>query len=159
MKAASSAITRCEEAEGRWLRFRGHCLPCPPPGRQWDGREPPHLSHPRPGPNPAALFSPTLTKVFLFSLFDLKIFLYTNTILNFTSGSAVKNLPAMWETPVRSLGWEDPLGKEMATHSSTLAWKIPWTEEPVGYSPWGCKELDTTEQLHFLSEITGSNGC
>ena len=61
----------------------------------------------------------------------------------------VKRLPAMWETPVRSLGWEDPLGKEMATHSSTLAWKIPWTEEPVGYSPWGRKELDTTEQLHF----------
>ena len=42
----------------------------------------------------------------------------------------VKNLPAMQETWVRSLGWEDPLEKEMATHSSTLAWKIPWTEEP-----------------------------
>ena len=42
----------------------------------------------------------------------------------------VKHLPAMRETQVRSLGWEDPLEKEMATHSSTLAWKIPWTEEP-----------------------------
>ena len=42
----------------------------------------------------------------------------------------VKCLPAMWETWVRSLGWEDPLEKEMATHSSTLAWKIPWMEEP-----------------------------
>ena len=42
----------------------------------------------------------------------------------------VKNLPAMWETWVRSLGQEDPLEKEMATHSSILAWKIPWTEEP-----------------------------
>ena len=42
----------------------------------------------------------------------------------------VKNLPAMQETQVRSLGQEDPLEKEMATHSSTLAWKIPWTEEP-----------------------------
>ena len=42
----------------------------------------------------------------------------------------VKCLPAMRETQVRSLGWEDPLKKEMATHSSTLAWKIPWTEEP-----------------------------
>ena len=42
----------------------------------------------------------------------------------------VKRLPAMQETRVRSLGWEDPLEKEMATHSSTLAWKIPWTEEP-----------------------------
>ena len=41
----------------------------------------------------------------------------------------VKNLPAMWETWVRSLGWEDPLEKEMATHSSTLAWKIPWKGE------------------------------
>ena len=42
----------------------------------------------------------------------------------------VKHLPAMWETWVRSLGWEDPLEKEKATHSSTLAWKSPWTEEP-----------------------------
>ena len=42
----------------------------------------------------------------------------------------VKQLPAMWETRVRSLGGEDPLEKEMATHSSTLAWRIPWTEEP-----------------------------
>ena len=42
----------------------------------------------------------------------------------------VKHLPAMQETPVGSLGWEGPLEKEMATHSSTLAWKIPWTEEP-----------------------------
>ena len=44
----------------------------------------------------------------------------------------VKNLPAMWETQVRSLSWEDPLEKEMATHSSILAWRIPWTEEPGG---------------------------
>ena len=42
----------------------------------------------------------------------------------------VKRLPALWETRVRSLGWEDPLEKEMATHSSILAWKIPWMEEP-----------------------------
>ena len=42
----------------------------------------------------------------------------------------VKHLPAMWETWVQSLGWEDPLEKAMATHSSTLAWKIPRTEEP-----------------------------
>ena len=41
----------------------------------------------------------------------------------------VKRLPTMWETQVRSLGWEDSLEKEMAPHSSTLAWKIPWTEE------------------------------
>ena len=42
---------------------------------------------------------------------------------------------------------DDTTLMEMATHSSILAWKIPWTEEPVGYSPWGCKESDTTEQL------------
>ena len=44
----------------------------------------------------------------------------------------VKNLPAVQETQVRSLGWEDPLEKEMATHSSILAWRMPWTEEPGG---------------------------
>ena len=47
----------------------------------------------------------------------------------------VKNLPALWETWVRSLGGEDPLEKEMATHSSVLAWRIPWTEDLVGYNP------------------------
>ena len=51
----------------------------------------------------------------------------------------VKYLPAMWETQVGSLGWEDPLEKGLATHSSILAWRIPWTEEPGGHSPWGCK--------------------
>ena len=50
----------------------------------------------------------------------------------------VKNLPAMQETPVRSLSWEDLLEKGTATHSSILAWRIPWTV-------WGYKELDTTE--------------
>ena len=61
----------------------------------------------------------------------------------------VKRLSAMLKTQVRSLGQADPLEKKMATHSSTLAWKIPWTEEPVGYSPWGRKELDTTERLYL----------
>ena len=55
----------------------------------------------------------------------------------------VKNLPAMQETQVPSLGEEDPLEKEMATYSSILAWKIPRTEEPGG--PWDCKESDTSE--------------
>ena len=45
----------------------------------------------------------------------------------------------MQERQVRSLGQEDPLEKEMSTRSSILAWEIPWTEEPGGYSPWGCK--------------------
>ena len=62
----------------------------------------------------------------------------------------LKRLPAMRETRVSSFGWEDSLEKEMATHSGTLAWKIPGTEKPIeGYSPWGHKESDTTEQLHF----------
>ena len=49
----------------------------------------------------------------------------------------VKNLPTVWETWVPSLGWEDPLEKEMATHSNILAWKIPWTEEPDGLQSIG----------------------
>ena len=57
----------------------------------------------------------------------------------------------MRETQVQSLGWEDHLEKEKATHSSILAWKIPWMEELVGYNPWGRRESDTTERLHFLS--------
>ena len=62
----------------------------------------------------------------------------------------VKRLSTMRETWVRSLGREDSLEKEMATHSSTLAWKIPWTEElGAGYCPWGCRESGTTERLHF----------
>ena len=56
----------------------------------------------------------------------------------------VKSLPPMKETQVRSLCREDPLKEGMATHSSILAWRIPWTEEPAGCSPWGCKESDTT---------------
>ena len=54
----------------------------------------------------------------------------------------------MQEAWTQSLGQEDPLGQEMATCSSVLAWKISWTEEPgAGYSPWGRKESDTTEWL------------
>ena len=64
----------------------------------------------------------------------------------------VKNLPAMQETWVQSLGQEGPLEKRMATHSSILAWRIPWTEEPVGCSPWGLKVLDMTEQLNHSTQ-------
>ena len=66
----------------------------------------------------------------------------------------VERLPTIWETRVRSLGQEDPLEKEMATHSSTHAWKIPRMEDLVGYSPWGCKESDTTERLNFLLSLS-----
>ena len=62
----------------------------------------------------------------------------------------IKCLPAMQETRVRSLGWEDPLEKGMATHSRILAWRIPWTEESGRYGPEGRKELDTWACLHFL---------
>ena len=57
----------------------------------------------------------------------------------------VQNLPAMREIEIQSLGQGDPLEKGMATHSIILVWRIPWTEEPGGYGPWGCKELDMTE--------------
>ena len=53
----------------------------------------------------------------------------------------VKNLPAMPETWFRSLGWEDPLEKGMATHSSILAWRIPWTEEPDGLQSTGSQRI------------------
>ena len=56
-----------------------------------------------------------------------------------------ENLPAVQETQVQSLGQEDPLKKGMATHSSILAWSIPWAEELVGYSQWGHRESDTAE--------------
>ena len=91
----------------------------------------------------------------------INIFMLAILPLNFPVVSVVKNMPASggnmgsipklgrWETRVQSLNWEDPLEKEMGTHSSILAWKIPWTEEPGG--PRGHKESDTTEQLHFQS--------
>ena len=60
--------------------------------------------------------------------------------------SVVKNPPAKQELQVQFLGWEDALEKEMAIHSSILAWKISWTPEPGGLCPWGLKELDTTER-------------
>jgi len=54
---------------------------------------------------------------------------------------SVKNLPAVQETWIRSLGWEDALKKEMATHSSTLGWKISWTEEPDGLQSMGSQRV------------------
>ena len=70
----------------------------------------------------------------------------------------VKNLPALQETSVQPLGQEDPLEKEMATHSSILAWRIPWTEEPGRLQSIGGKESDTAQRLtlslHFFPMIT-----
>ena len=69
--------------------------------------------------------------------------------MDFPGGSDSKATATIWETQVPSLGWEDPLEKEMATHSSTPTWKIPWRRSLVGYSPWGHRESDMTEKLHF----------
>ena len=62
----------------------------------------------------------------------------------------VKRLPTMQETQVLSLGWEDHLEKEMATHSSILAWKIPWTKEPGGLQPMGSQ---SRTPLHDLTSL------
>ena len=66
----------------------------------------------------------------------------------------VNNPPAIQEIWVQSLGWEDPLKKGMTTHSNILAWRITWTRSLAGFSPWGCKESDTTERLtlHFRAK-------
>ena len=61
----------------------------------------------------------------------------------------VKNLPVMQETQIPSLGWEDPLKKGIATHSSNLPWRIPWTEEPGGLQSMGSQELDKTDTFTF----------
>ena len=69
----------------------------------------------------------------------------------------VKHLPVMRETQVRSLGWEDPLEKEMATHSSTLAWKIPWTEEPGRLQSMGSQRVRhnwATSLVHWISQFS-----
>ena len=75
---------------------------------------------------------------------------YCSTSPGSLGGSDRKNLPAVQETRVRSFGWEDPLEKEMATHSSILAWKIPWTEETGGLQSTGSKRVghDWTTNTH-----------
>ena len=74
--------------------------------------------------------------VFFFFLIRLLAFFWTSLVVQM-----VKNLPAIWETWVRSQGWEDPQEKEMATHSSTLAWKIPWMEERGGLKSMGSQRV------------------
>ena len=69
------------------------------------------------------------------------------TYWSFLVAQTVKRLPTVLETWVQSLVQEDLLEKEMATHCSTLAWKVPWMEETSG--PWGRKESDMVERLHF----------
>ena len=67
----------------------------------------------------------------------------------FLVAQRLKRLPPMLETQVRSLGREDPLEKEMVTHSSILAWRIPWTEKPGRLQPTGSQKSDMTERLHL----------
>ena len=78
----------------------------------------------------------------------LSVFLVFMCLPNYEGASlvaqSVKSLPAVQETRVRFLGQEDPLEKEMATHSSIFAWRIPWTEEPGGLQSMGSQESDTT---------------
>ena len=84
-----------------------------------------------------------------------------NDCLRRPGGSLVaqrlKHLPVMQETWVRALGWEDPLEKEIATHSSTLAWRIPWTEEPGGATVHGVAKsqtwLSNFTSLHFKETL------
>ena len=61
--------------------------------------------------------------------------------MGFPGDSGVKSVPAVEKMRVRSLGWEDPLEKEVATHSSILAWEIPWTEEPGGLQSMGLQRV------------------
>ena len=72
-----------------------------------------------------------------------------HTIALISHAQRVKCLPTMQVDLGLIQGQEDHLEKEMETHSSTFAWKIPWMEEPAGYSPWGHKESDMSERLHF----------
>ena len=65
----------------------------------------------------------------------------------------VKRLPTMQETQVQSLGRENLLEKEMATHSTILAWEVPWTEKPDGYSPWGHKSRTRLSHFTLLSAL------
>ena len=65
----------------------------------------------------------------------------TKQQLGFPGGSEGKDLPAMWETWIQSLGWEDPLEEGMATYFSILAWRIPWTEDPGVLQPMGSQRV------------------
>ena len=97
-----------------------------------------------------------------FRHFDVTCFFkcsYLNYLGAFLVDQTVKHLPAMWETWVRFLGREDPLEKEMAIHSSTLAWKIPWTEEPDRIQSMGSQRVrhDWATSLSLsLSELSPS---
>ena len=81
-------------------------------------------------------------------------------VWSFPGGSEVKCLPGMWETWVRSLGREDPLEKEMATRCSTLAWRIPWREEPGGLQSTGSQRVghDWATSLQCIGKVIQDYG-
>ena len=81
-------------------------------------------------------------------------YMHKYVLTSFLVAQMVKNLLAVQETWVGSLGWEEPLEKGMATCSSILTWRIPWTKEPAGYSTWGCKESDVIDQLTLTDSCT-----
>ena len=102
-----------------------------------------------PGIEPASVMSPALAGRFFttYTTWEAQIsYMYTYIWASLVA-QIVKNLPAMQETRVHSLFGEDPLEKAKATHSSILAWEIPWTEEPACFTPQGHQESDTTERL------------
>ena len=72
--------------------------------------------------------------------------------MGFLGGSVVKNLPDKQEIHIQSLGQEDLLERKIATHSSILAWEIPWTEKPGGLQSTGLQELDTTQKLNHHTQ-------
>ena len=117
---------------------------------------PPHSNVISPQSKPYNFRAEWMVRITEWGLFHLGVsrpcgFLDLTSFLAITSlvAQTVKRLPAMPETRVPFLGWEDPLEKEMAIHSRTLSWKIPDAGAWWGYSPWGNKESDTTERLHF----------
>ena len=98
-----------------------------------------------------AYFSQAIFKA-VFMLSEVRIFFKNHSIVDSPTSLVallVKNLPAVQETRVQFLGWEDPLEEEMATHFSVLAWKIPWAEEPGRLQPMVSQELNTAERLNY----------
>ena len=84
-----------------------------------------------------------LYNIYLHILYNIYLYniYYIYYINIYLVAQMVKHLPAMWETQVQFLGWEDPLEKEMAIHASSLAWKIPWTEEPGRLQSMGLQRV------------------
>ena len=101
-----------------------------------------------PGIKPTSL-NICIGRLVLYHQCHLGSYFYISNNLKWDVAQRLKCLPGMRETQIRSLGWEDPLEKEMATHSSFLPRKSHGQRTLAGYSPWGLKESDRTEQLQF----------